>query len=76
LACGIFPFVWKDYDKKNTIVASKFQRISSVDEFYEKLPEVNERFSEVENHYFAHTLKSKDWYYKQFSKKLNSILQY
>ena len=74
LACGIFPFVWKDYDKQNTIVASKFQRISSVDEFYEKLPEVNERFSEVENHYIAHTLKSKDWYYKQFSKKLNSIL--
>jgi hypothetical protein len=75
IACGIFPFVWKGYDKKNTLIADQWQRISSVEEFYEKMPQVDRKFSEIENHYLTKTLKHPEWYYKEFRKKLDELLK-
>jgi hypothetical protein len=75
IACGIFPFVWKNYDKKNTIVASDWQRVESVDELYEKLPEVESRFKSVRQHYLQNVLKSRDWYFKKFERRLLSLIK-
>lgn len=75
IACGIFPFVWKNYDNKNTIVASDWQRVESVDELYEKLPEVESRFKSVRQHYLKNVLKSRDWYFERFERRLLSLIK-
>jgi hypothetical protein len=75
LACGIFPFVWKNYDCNNTLVADQWQRVNSVEELYNKLPEVEKRFDDIEKYYIENTMKPKSWYYENFEKRLNELLQ-
>jgi len=74
MACGILPFVWKNYDTNNLLVADQWQRVESVEEFYDKLPEVEKRFGDIENYYIENTMKPKSWYYENFEKRLNELL--
>ena len=37
LACDIVPLVWKDYDSNDILVADKWQRCFTKDEFYDKI---------------------------------------
>jgi hypothetical protein len=75
IACGILPFVWKNYDCNNTLVADQWQRVESVEELYSKLPEVDKRFGDIEKYYIENTMKPKSWYYENFEKRLNELIQ-
>jgi len=82
LGCGLLPFVWQDYDKNNTLVADKWQRVSSVEELYEKYEELKtakgsllgQKMMDVEEHYKS-KLKTKDEYFEGFSEKLDKLLE-
>jgi len=74
IACGIFPFVWKNYDSNNTLVANQWQRVESVEEMYEKMKDVDRMFPAIEDYYIRNTMKSKSWYYEKFEKRMNEIL--
>ena len=74
IACGILPFVWKNYDCNNTLVADQWQRVESVEELYDKIPEVDKRFNDIEKYYIENTMKPKSWYYENFEKRLNELL--
>lgn len=75
IGCGIVPFVWKDYDVNNTIVADQWQRVNSVEELYEKIPEATKRFEDIKQHYLANVLKPREWYYEKFEQRMNEILK-
>jgi hypothetical protein len=75
IGCGILPFVWKNYDTNNTLVADQWQRVSSVEEMYDKIPEVDNKFAEIEKHYLQNTIKPKSWYYDRFEQRMNEILK-
>jgi hypothetical protein len=75
IALGIFPFVWKNYDINNTLVADQWQRVETVEEFYNKLPEIDKKFKDIQKHYIEKILKPKSWYYEKFEKRMNEILQ-
>jgi hypothetical protein len=75
IALGIFPFVWKNYDSNNTLVADQWQRVESIEELYNKIPEVNKRFDKIEKYYIEKTMKPKLWYYEKFEKRMNEILK-
>ena len=75
IACGIFPFVWKDYDVNNTIVADQWQRVNTIEELYEKLPEVETRYPQILQHYNHNVLKPKSWYYEKFEQRMNELLK-
>jgi hypothetical protein len=74
LACGIFPFVWRKYDEDNTLVADDWQRVDSVEELYSKIPESEKKFNDIKQYYLDNTIKSEEWYYEQFEKRMNEIL--
>jgi hypothetical protein len=74
IACGILPFVWKNYDCNNTLVADQWQRVESVEELYEKVQDVDKMFPAIEDYYVRNTMKSKESYYEQFEKRMNEIL--
>ena len=74
MALNIFPFVWKDYDIDNTLVSNQWQRVESVSELYEKLPQIDKRFIDVKKHYLK-IMKPKSWFYSMFEKRLNEILR-
>jgi hypothetical protein len=74
IACGIMPLVWKNYDEDNTLVADSWQRVNSVEEFYDKVSEVENKFKDVQAHYLSN-LKNEDWYYEHFSNRLNEIIK-
>jgi hypothetical protein len=79
VASGVFPFVWKDYDINNTLVASDFQRIHSAQDFLDKInvlmyDDTHEKFGEVQKKFFS-TLPTIDDYYNQFEYALNESLE-
>jgi len=82
LGCGLIPFVWQDYDRNNTLVADKWQRVSSVEELYEKYEELKiakgdllgQKKMDIEEHYKS-VLKTKDEYFELFSEKLDKLLK-
>lgn len=54
MACGIVPFVWKDYDSTNRLNIMDWQRCYSVDDVRQKICEVQndpDIFKEIENNY-------------------------
>ena len=77
VACGIIPFVWKNYDEDNLFVASDWQRVSSFEEYLD-------RYKDLEYHYDGHlkeiehklicNLKSPQEYYTQFEGMLNAMV--
>ena len=75
LACGILPFVWKNYDSNNTLVADQWQRVQSVEELYEKMQDVDKMFPAIEDYYVRNTMKPKSWYYEKFEQRMNEILK-
>ena len=75
LACGILPFVWKNYDSNNTLVADEWQRVQSVEELYDKMQDVDKMFPAIEDYYVRNTMKPKSWYYEKFEQRMNEILK-
>jgi len=75
LACGILPFVWKNYDVNNTLVADQWQRVESIEEMYEKMQDVDKMFPAIEDYYVRNTMKPKEWYYEKFEQRMNEILK-
>ena len=75
LACGIMPFVWKNYDSNNTLVADEWQRVQSVEELYDKMQDVDKMFPAIEDYYVRNTMKPKSWYYEKFEQRMNEILK-
>lgn len=70
LACGIIPFVWKNYDINNTIIASDFLRINSVEEMLDKVNMVEDNYiTELQKDYESKILTI-DEYKEQFDKEL------
>jgi hypothetical protein len=74
IACGILPFVWKNYDCNNTLVADQWQRVESVEELYEKMQDADKMFPAIEDYYVRNTMKPKSWYYENFENRMNEIL--
>lgn len=76
IGCGILPFVHIDYDINNTLVADDWQRISTVEELYEKLKDsqFEKKKKEIEKHYINNTMKTEDEYYKIFKDRLEEII--
>ena len=79
LSIGIVPFVWKNYDSNNTYKIDDWQRIHSFDEFHSRVLEVKddfvfeEKLEEYRNNY-KQVLLSENEYSKQFSKRMNDII--
>lgn len=75
VACGIFPFVWDNYDENNTFVATDWQRIRCYDEYLDKYHSLEyiDHFEEIENKLFT-VLKTPDQYYAQFEGMLNAMV--
>lgn len=79
IACGIVPFVWKDYDTDNNMVKNPWQRVSSTEEFVDKVVQIRyddkykEIFSEIEQS-FVSGIKSLDDYIFEFDQKLTAKL--
>ena len=76
IACGMYPFVWKDYDTNNILVSDEFQRILTKEDFYDKIVEVkkDKRYFEKVQDDFLNKLPSEDEYYKEFEIVLNKCL--
>jgi len=77
IACGILPFVWKDYDVNNILVWSEFQRISTVEEYYEKLHKVrgNAEFVTKLRKDLEHRIPEEEYYYLTFERLLNEAME-
>ena len=77
IACGIFPFVWKDYDVNNILVWSDFQRISTVEEYYEKLLVIkgSAEFVTKLRKDFVHRIPEEEYYYLTFERLLNEAME-
>ena len=75
VACGIFPFVWDNYDENNTFVATDWQRVRSFDEYLDKYHSLEyiDHFEEIEDKLFT-VLKTPDQYYAQFEGMLNAMV--
>ncbi len=76
LSIGIVPMVWKDYDSNNTYNIDGWQRVSSSEEFVEKVLQLKDKnffeskLEEYRNNY-KRVLSSENEYFKLFSKKMN-----
>lgn len=79
IACGMIPFVWKDYDTDNKLVKNPWQRISSTEEFVDKMmkirydEEYKKLFTEIESD-FANSLRPFQQYIDEFDDKLTAKL--
>ena len=75
LGCGVFPFVWKNYDSTNRVVADNWQRIDDPQDLLEKLRHrsFNRRMREIKSSY-EDRLPSLEEYMATFSKKLNALI--
>jgi len=74
MACDLLPFVWDNYDSNNTIIADQWQRVNSIEEFYDKMNEVDSKFESIKEYYLTNTLKPREWYYTKFEQRMNEIL--
>ena len=78
MACGMFPFVWKDYDTNNTLVwYEKFQRISTVEEYYERLKILKDNGQQIVNlqNDFEQRIPQEEYYYFEFQRLLNEAIK-
>ena len=76
LSIGMIPFVWKDYDKNNTYHISNWQRVSSFEEFRDRVLELRDKSvfeSKLEEYRsnYKEVLLSREEYLNQFSKFMN-----
>ena len=77
LACDIVPLVWKDYDSNNILVADKWQRCFTKDEFYDKIAEVgkSDRWLKKIKNNLLDKLPSEKQYYEDFESILNDRIK-
>ena len=79
LSIGIVPMVWRDYDSNNTYNIDDWQRVSSSEEFVEKVLQLRDKdffeskLEEYRNNY-KKVLLSEEEYFKLFSEKMNFAL--
>ena len=79
LSIGIIPMVWRDYDTNNTYNIDDWQRVSSSEEFIEKVLELRDpkvfdsKLKEYRNNY-KKVLLSEEEYYKEFKNKMDYAL--
>lgn len=79
IACGMIPFVWKDYDTDNNMVKNPWQRVSSSQELIDKVVQIryddeyNKIFDGIEES-FVSGIKSLSDYIYEFDEKLTSKL--
>jgi hypothetical protein len=75
LGCGVLPFVWRNYDSTNRVVADEWQRINEPEELIEKLhhKSFKRRMRDIKSDY-EERLPSLEEYKVEFSKKLNSLI--
>tara|TARA_B100000214_G_scaffold372855_1_gene351934 strand:+ start:473 stop:1453 length:981 start_codon:yes stop_codon:yes gene_type:complete len=79
LSIGIVPMVWKDYDSNNTYNIDDWQRVSSSEEFVEKVLQLKDKnffeskLEEYRNNY-KKVLLSEEEYFMQFSQKMNDYV--
>jgi hypothetical protein len=81
LACGIIPFVWRNYDCNNTYNIDEWQRVHTFEEFLERALQLrDESFREEKLEQFRknyqQVLLSEDEYYKEFEKRLTKGLNF
>ena len=77
MACDIVPLVWKDYDSNNILVADKWQRCFTKDEFYDKIIEVRKSdkwLKKIKNN-LLDKLPSEKQYYEDFESILNDRIK-
>ncbi len=76
LACDVFPFVWKEYDTNNILVADTFQRVFTKDELCDKIKEVkkSDKWLKKIKSDFLNKLPTEKEYYKEFDKILNASI--
>ena len=76
LSIGIVPMVWKDYDSNNTYNIDDWQRVSSSEEFVEKVLQLKDKnffeskLEEYRNNYKKVLLSQKE-YFDMFSSMMN-----
>jgi len=79
LAMNIIPFVWKDYDSKNTFNIEANQRVNNFNELKTKIYELrhdklrNTLLTSYKNNY-KKVLLSEENYYQEFKKKMENCL--
>ena len=76
VACDVFPFVWKEYDTNNILVADSFQRVFTKDELCDKIREVkkSDKWLNKIKQDLLNKLPSENEYYKEFESVLNKCL--
>lgn len=77
VACGMIPFVWKDYDSTDTYAIQDWQRVESYDDFVDKVNLFRyskDRFEEVEDNLLRFSIMEPHEYYEQFEKLMKEKL--
>jgi hypothetical protein len=84
LSIGMVPFVWRDYDKNNTYNIDPFQRVQTFEELQGKIRSLQEgdgkghdqtkKLVERYRENYAKVLLSEQEYYRQFSDKMQRII--
>ena len=84
LSIGMVPFVWRDYDNNNTYNIDPFQRVKTFEELQGKIRSLQEgdgkghdqtnKLVEKYRENYAKVLLSEQEYYRQFSDKMQRII--
>ena len=79
IACGMVPFAWDKYDSTGIFVKNGWQRVTSVDEFLDKLQKIRydveyEKMYDMIHYNFLQDLKSEEEYVADFDKLLTGKL--
>ena len=71
------PFVWRDYDSKNTYNIDPFQRVDSFEEFKKKVLTLDQNCDSLVEQYrdnYKKVLLSEEKYFEQFLEKMAKAL--
>ena len=89
IRCWFLLREWQLWEELNPLCASssirhiylktkqpldEWQRVNSLEELYSKIPEVDKKFNDIKQYYLDNTIKTEEWYYEQFEKRMNEIL--
>jgi len=77
LSIGMVPFVWRDYDSKNTYNIDPFQRVDSFEEFKKKVLTLDQNCDSLVEQYrdnYKKVLLSEEKYFEQFLEKMAKAL--
>ena len=77
VACGMIPFVWKDYDSTGVYEIQDWQRVESYEDFIDKLKRFaysKGMFEEVEYNLTQFCIKTPEQYYDRFDELMKEKL--